>query len=101
MDNSFLLWWLGGTTGSSSGVTDILGLPEGLNDHGVHGWEVSLDHVLTHGRVSHTEVLLQVESILSDPEWVSHVGSNHLQSLHTLLTGVPRGLLEVTIIILL
>ena len=82
-----LLGRLSGSTRSRSVVTDVLGLPESLHHHGVHGREVSLDNVDTPGWVSHTEVLLQVESVLGDPERISHVGSDHLQALNALVAG--------------
>ena len=82
-----LLRGFGGSAGRSHGVADVLGFPESLNHHGVHGREVSLDNVDTPGWVSNTEVLLQVESVLGNPERISHVGSDHLQALNALVAG--------------
>ena len=56
----------------------------------MHGREVSLDNVDTPGWVSNTEVLLQVESVLGNPEGISHVGSHHLQALNALVAGETK-----------
>ena len=39
--------------------------------------------------VTHTEVLLEVDGVLCDPQRVVHVGANHLHALDTLRTGEP------------
>merc|ERR1712029_495071 len=43
--------------------------------------------------LTNTEVLLEVESVLSNPERVLHVGSNNIQTLDTLLACVWSGIL--------
>ena len=73
-----LLGRLGSSTRSRSVVTDVLGLPESLHHHGVHGGEVSLDGLNASVWMADTEVLLEVESVLCYPEWISHVGPHHL-----------------------
>ena len=83
-----LLGGFGGTTGRGHRVADVLGFPEGLHRHGVHGREVCLDGLDAPVRVADTEVLLQVERVLGYPERIPHVGPHHLQALHALLAGV-------------
>ena len=39
--------------------------------------------------VSNTEVLLEVDGVLWDPQGVGHVGAHHLHALDTLRTGEP------------
>ena len=73
-------------------ITECLRVPEGLHDHGVHGGEVLLDPVGTAGRVTDTEVELQVEGEVRHPEWVHHVLTHQLQPLDALLAGVRPGL---------
>ena len=48
---------------------------------------MGLHHLHTSVRVADTEVLLQVESVLGNPERISHVGSDHLQALNALVAG--------------
>merc|ERR1712141_371366 len=48
---------------------------------------MGLDGLNAPVRVSDTEVLLEVESVLGYPEWISHVGSDYLESLHALVAG--------------
>merc|ERR1719510_49794 len=82
-----LLGGFGGTTGLSKLVADLLGFPESLHHHGVHWRPVSLDGINTSVGVTHTEVGLQVESVLGNPERVSKVGSDNLHALNALLAG--------------
>merc|ERR550539_1841399 len=48
---------------------------------------MGLDGLNAPVRVSDTEVLLEVESVLGYPERISHVGSDYLESLHALVAG--------------
>merc|ERR1719510_19517 len=82
-----LLGGFGSTTGRRNPVADILRFPESLHHHGVHWGEVSLDGLNTSVGVTNTEVGLQVESVLGNPERVGHVGSDNLQTLNALLAS--------------
>merc|ERR1712015_94959 len=86
-DFLILLGGFGGTASRSKLVADFLGFPESLHHHGVHWGPVPLDGINTSVRVTHTEVLLQVERVLGYPERISHVGSDHLQTLHALIAS--------------
>ena len=85
-------WWPGGSLSSTHRLTvaDGLAVPELFNHQLVHGREVSANDLLAvlTKVISNTEVLLEVESVLSNPERIHHVGSNHVKSLNTLLASV-------------
>merc|ERR1712018_647258 len=90
-------WWPGGSLSSTHGLTvaDGLAVPELFNHQLVHGGEVSANDLLAvlAKVISNTEVLLEVESVHSNPERIHHVGSNHVKSLNTLLASVWSGIL--------
>ena len=54
---------------------------------GISGTSHHLDAVMV--IVAHTEVLLEVDGVLCDPQGVVHVGAHHLHALDTLRTGEP------------
>merc|ERR1711878_155360 len=92
----WLHWRLGAATGRVVDVTDLLRDEELLHGHLVHGGEVSLNHVnAVMIIVADTEVLLEVDNILCDPERVIHVCAHPLHAFHTLRAGERPGLLVI------
>ena len=83
--------------GCSSSPTDRvhptkrLGDKECLHGHGVHGWEVFLDHVWTMWTmVISTEVQFQVQGVFINPKRVIHVGINKLEAFNAFIASKSK-----------
>jgi len=76
----------GSSTTNSVHSTQRLRDKELLHGHGVHGGEVSLDHVWTMwGLVASAEVQLQVQGVFINPKRVIHVSFNKLEAFNAFI----------------